>query len=822
MRLRKRLNIGLYWLWGLFVLASNSWGEVTLTSIKKGGEGGKSWAILTFNDHVPWIGVSQSNTNKLTLYFRGNAGDLNNSTLSIEPSLNRSIVIRQVSRNPLVFRAEIFYDENIPLAVLKNNENIVVALNDKKFLNGQSSTYYKGASTSPGSLVNVAPEVQGNQVMTSFDFDGSYDLCGYIRPSNNMAALLFRGGTIGVPDTDFSFDVGSLKRVRFFPEEGGGLGFKAVMSFETVSSFNLIHNPSSLIVQTSYRGETGEQEVIRTEEAAAVPEVIISEEKVEEESEGMSLNDIVREIEGEMQDIDGQRTEAPVEATVDNNGVNLDLPPVQDETVAEDNLSQFIAAEKQEEDRPKEVGQIVTDQTGIEEIVESQTGESQAVESQTGESRPIVSRPIVRETISEPQVQEVQEEPFIPWDEEVSFQFINQPIVNVLRLIAGANELNMVIDEGVEGSITMDLKRVTLRRALERILHTHNCEYIVDYDIITVKPVRTVYTGGIITKVYRLKYADAENVAKVIKQVVSGDSLVQVFHPEFLSYTEAGKNRMDKNKVAIQGIRRSSTLVVTDRPEKIREVDRVIRELDRPPVQIIIESKLIELAPVNSNELGINWDKTINTMLWGQKILPGGDELDYSFLNETPDQNGQWKMANLSAGKYEAVLDFLKEQTDSKLKSNPRLLAMDNEESSISVGTTVPVPRIQRGLGGQGDMVTFEYKEVNIQLNVTPHVSNNEEITMYVNPVIEEITGWVEYLQHRAPITDKRAVNSIVSVKNGDTVVIGGLIKSQRIKTTSKVWLLGSIPLIGKLFQHEKYEDKQTDLMIFITPTIVR
>jgi general secretion pathway protein D len=182
---------------------------------------------------------------------------------------------------------------------------------------------------------------------------------------------------------------------------------------------------------------------------------------------------------------------------------------------------------------------------------------------------------------------------------------------------------------------------------------------------------------------------------------------------------------------------------------------------------------------------------------------------------------GKFQMGHLSASEYKAVLDFISEKTDSKLISNPRLLAMDNEESSISVGTTVPVPRIQRGLGGQGDMVTFEYKEVNIQLNVTPHVTGNNHITMYVNPIIEEITGWVEYLQHRAPITDKRTVNSIVTVMNGETVVIGGLIKNQRIKTTSRVWLLGSLPLLGKLFQHEKFEDKQTDLMIFITPRIV-
>jgi len=410
----------------------------------------------------------------------------------------------------------------------------------------------------------------------------------------------------------------------------------------------------------------------------------------------------------------------------------------------------------------------------------------------------------------------------IPWNQIVSFQFTGTPIRDALRLVARSADLNMVIADGVEGSVTMDLKNVTLRQTLDMIVHTHECEYIVDNRILTIKPMSIQYSGGRITKIYNLKYADAENVAPVIRQVASADSLVKVFHPEFLNFEEAGKNRIKRNEVAVQGIRRSSVLVVTDRPEKIREVDRVIAQIDIPPIQIMIESKLVEMAPARNNKLGINWDKTITAALQWQDILPGGDTNDYSVINANPDKGGEWNMGHLTASQFKAVLDFLREKTDSKLVSNPSLLAMDNEESSISVGTTVPVPRIQRGMGGQGDMVTFDYKEVNIQLNVTPHLTDPGEITMYVNPVIEEITGWVEYLQHRAPITDKRTVNSIVSVKNGETVVIGGLIKTQRIQTLQKVWFLGSIPLIGRLFQHEVMTDKQTDLIIFITPTIVK
>jgi len=420
------------------------------------------------------------------------------------------------------------------------------------------------------------------------------------------------------------------------------------------------------------------------------------------------------------------------------------------------------------------------------------------------------------------QQQTTARKPGIPWDMKVSFRFNDTPIKDALRIIARAAGLNMVVGEGVEGKVTMNLENVSLRQTLNKIVHTHDCDYLVDNGIITIKPTNIAYSGGRITKVYYLKYADANNILPIVKQIVSADSLVHVFHREFLFFDEAGKNRMKKNEVAIQGIRRASMFVVTDRPEVIRQIDSVIEEIDKEPVQFVIRAKLIETAPSTNNQLGINWDKTLTTALQWQELLPNGDASTYSMLNSNIKDGDSWKMGHLSASEYKAVLDFLREKTDSKIISNPSVVAMDNEESVMSAGQTVPVPKIQRGLGGQGDMVTFDYKEVNIQLNVTPHLSENDIISMYVNPVIEEITGWVELDKNRAPITSKRTVNSIVTVRSGETVVIGGLMKNQRERTTSKVWLLGSIPLIGNLFRHETYTDKRTELLIFITPEIVR
>jgi len=406
----------------------------------------------------------------------------------------------------------------------------------------------------------------------------------------------------------------------------------------------------------------------------------------------------------------------------------------------------------------------------------------------------------------------------IPWERLVSFEFRATPIRDVLQTVATTNSLNLVITEGVKGTVTMKLDNVTLRQALDKVINTQKCEYTVDGNIITVKPVEAKYAGGRITKVYRLKYADAANVAKVIKRIATNDSLVDVFRAEFLDFSEAGKNRMTFNQQVVQGIRRSSVLVVTDRPEKIQEIDQAIREMDKPPSQIHIESKMVEITPDFSNKLGINWDKT---MQLAYQNLPGGNQ-SLDILNAGGFEIGrEWQTGRLSRNQYSSLLDFLQTRTDAKLILNPQITAMDNEESIISIGKTVPIAQIQRGSGGQGDLVTFTYREVSIRLNVTPHVLGNGEITMYINPVIEEITDWKTLYGSEAPITDKRSVNSIVTVRNGETVVIGGLIKNSRVKKTKRVWLLGSLPLFGRLFQYEDEAETQTELMIFITPNVV-
>jgi len=401
----------------------------------------------------------------------------------------------------------------------------------------------------------------------------------------------------------------------------------------------------------------------------------------------------------------------------------------------------------------------------------------------------------------------------------VNMDYKEADIPNVLRLLARQNDLNIVAGSDIKGNITLSLHNVTLKEALDNILLANGFDYVMEDNVILVKPGDKFYPSLATTKVYRLKYVDAQNLKNVLKDLLPEATKIQVLSPGFYS-ENIGETGQQVQKDDIK--KRSSTLVVTERPDVIEKIDEIVAKLDIPVPQIMIESKLLELSPMHNEQLGIDWDKTINAALMFQDILPNGDAREYSTLNSDLKGSGSWKIGHLSTGQFNFILNFLKENTETKLVSNPRVIATDNVTSSISVGTTFPIPQINRGLGGQGDIVTFQYKDVDIALNVTPHVVNNNEIIMYVNPIIEEITGEVVIDKNRAPITTKRAVTSVITVKDGETIVIGGMIKEDQKTKISKVFLLGDVPLLGNLFRHKSVQKQQKDLIIFITPHILR
>lgn len=796
--MRSIIVIALGMVAGSGLLANPGFDNLQLQTLKQGNSGDKTWAVLEFSDNAAWSGVSRSKEGEMALIFQGLAGDLDGTNLLLSTEFDRSVSVHQLTGAPPAFRVSFSFEPDIPVVVARHGKNVVVSFNDPRLLEvtPQTATPFESESAS---LTSVSTVGNDGKRLTNVNFDTTFDWIGYIQYNQYKSELLLNGIRNVSSQNPVLFEDGGLRGIYFRKNPEKPFLYKATVVFDAGSRFFIGKRNKMMFIQH----EPGEPSSAPEPQFAEALPAVTGTADIAQDSQAGPISDS------------------------DFDDLFSSEPTVQEQKPA----GEVAAVSRAQTDTSAPAAGQTTVQRPKPEIMEP---EPEPVEIARTEPafQPPSEEPKPQQEISRASLEEDND---IFWNQRVSFDFRSTPIQDALRLLASSNGLNMVIGEKIEGTVTMQLHDVTLRQALEAIVVTNNYEYFVEDGIITVKTVSEKYEGGRITKVYRLMYADASNVAQVVKRIATNDSLVQVFYPEYLQfmmdpsemqqgggagggmqYQGAGMSRMMKNSEAIEGIRRASVLVVTDRPDIIREVDQLIVELDVPARQIVIEAKFYELTPETSDELGINWQDTWNVV---NSLSNGAGSLSLE-NNGALGVSWDWRSGNLSPGQYYQVLQMLQTQKESKIINHPKLLAMDNEEASISVGTTVPIPSLT-SRAGLSDQLSYEFKEINIQLNVVPHIGKDNYITMYVNPIVEQITGWVESGTVRVPITGKRAINSIVKVRDGNTVVVGGLITDSEIETRKRVWLLGRLPLIGKLFQQTVKEKVKTDLLIFITPKIV-
>ena len=248
--------------------------------------------------------------------------------------------------------------------------------------------------------------------------------------------------------------------------------------------------------------------------------------------------------------------------------------------------------------------------------------------------------------------------------------------------------------------------------------------------------------------------------------------------------------------------------------------------MDIRPTQIAISVKLIETNIDDENSFGFDWNKNLALKITGAEGTSqpdGQSSQSLSAYSTLPLKSGSFTYGTLTISEVSVLLEYLHSAGESRLLSSPTVTTTDGKPAVIDVVTTIPIQTINRFSEGAAiqDIVTFQYKDVGISLNVTPILNDNGYITLKCKPVVEEITGWVGPADNQQPITSKRSVNTDVIVKDGETLLIGGLMKESVIEKTNGVWLLSNIPILGELFKHRSMQNSKTDLMILITPTVL-
>ncbi|HBA83260.1 MAG TPA: type II secretion system protein GspD [Verrucomicrobia bacterium] len=316
---------------------------------------------------------------------------------------------------------------------------------------------------------------------------------------------------------------------------------------------------------------------------------------------------------------------------------------------------------------------------------------------------------------------------------------------------------------------------------------------------------------------------------------------------KYLSAEEASKNlnallaksveKDQRQRMAIEPSIPNNALIVDASPQDFEYVRRLVETLDRMPQQVMVEVLIAEVTLGKNLDLGVEWSNLQipgegETSLLGRSRLGAKDELSDIVTKSIFPQGLALGVAHGtytdSSGKVLPNIPFyikaLAQNKDIRILSNVPLWAQNNTEASVSVVNNIPILKstIEGGAGTARDVIqNIDRVDVGIKLKLTPHVNPDRQILMQLNPSIEAIVDEGPSGTLFAPTIAKREVSTTVTVPDQSTVIISGLIREDRVKSVSKIPLLGDIPLIGFLFRSQTERRERTNLLIFVTPHIV-
>jgi len=396
----------------------------------------------------------------------------------------------------------------------------------------------------------------------------------------------------------------------------------------------------------------------------------------------------------------------------------------------------------------------------------------------------------------------------------VDINFENTPLDLALSLMAQQNGFDVAMSGLDEHEVTARLAGVSVKDALEAILSVSGLAYYTVGGIVVVKSPDEEAPGEMITRIFKLNFLDSRQIEQQIKNMLSSRGKVQV--------VAAGQAPGDGSSARFP----ASVLAVTDINPVILLVEEFVSGIDVKPRQVAISVKLIETNINDDQAFGFDWETGLAAKITGAEgDNQAGDQTatGLSAYSTLPIRSGSFTYGNLTFSEVATLLEYLHTAGESRLLSSPSVTTTDGKPAMIDVVSTIPIQTINRFSEGAviQDIVTFQYKEVGITLNVTPIINKDGFITLKCEPTVEEITGWVGPANNQQPITAKRSVQTDVMVKSGETLVIGGLMKESVIEKVQGIWLLSDIPVLGELFKHRSKQNTKTDLMILITPSII-
>lgn len=381
----------------------------------------------------------------------------------------------------------------------------------------------------------------------------------------------------------------------------------------------------------------------------------------------------------------------------------------------------------------------------------------------------------------------------------ISFDFRDTDIKNIIKTIAREAELNLVIPPDFPSiNLTINLKDVDMEVALDTILRMVNYTFVKDKNLYKIVKIDEAEKKSI-SKSFSPRYIQVEK----LKTLISDGGLLS-----------------GEGKIIVDS--RSNKMLVVDTLANLDKIEELIKQVDVKPRQVNIEAKILDVSLSDTETLGIEWTWVKPRNVSTDDTVTSGFSID----STTGIGKGFFKYGTLNQAEIAAVLEALMKREHANVLSKPTITTLNNEEAKINITSKIPYQTGTTTTETTGGVTTttisWEEKEVGVTLSVTPYICETGDIIMKIEPTASLLQGYTSQdPATRYPLIMTRSATTQVMIKDGETLVIGGLITQELRDTKTGVPILSDIPILGLPFQKRSKELKNTELIIFITPHIV-
>lgn len=398
-------------------------------------------------------------------------------------------------------------------------------------------------------------------------------------------------------------------------------------------------------------------------------------------------------------------------------------------------------------------------------------------------------------------------------DQRYEISFRQASLREVLQFLAWIAEFNVIIPEGLDGIVNASFAETNISDAMSSIIKANNLEYTVEGGIVRIGRSEQFKESGedLKTETFRLRFAPATEI------------------------TEKGKMLLS-TRGSLVADERTNSVVVRDLPGNIGNVRRFIEDIDVKDAQVLIEAKILEATRNFARALGIQWgaNKATGTVQFGGLTAVGqadsGNNLNVNLQNTTTPLGGLLLSSVFKGVNLEAQLLAAETRGDAYIISDPSIVTSNGKAANIRSGSTLLIQSTSTSTGTTGGTTTgttgtttssgVEQIETGVELKVTPQIT----IQDYVKLDIEAVTSTPDFTRtvNGVPIIVDNKAKTTVLVKDGETTVIGGLSRFTDSLNKRSVPYLSKIPILGNLFKSKERIAGNTELMVFIRPTIIR